>query len=34
VSLQMGYLAGGILRFLARSYLSGWTRYRCPGTKC
>ena len=34
VSLQVGYLAGSILRFLARSYLSGRTRYRRSGTKC
>ena len=34
VALQMGYLAGGILRFLARSYLPGWTRHRRSGTKC
>jgi len=32
VSLQVGYIAGGILRFLARSYLSGRTRYRRSGT--
>jgi hypothetical protein len=31
VALQLGYLAGSILRYLARSYLSGWTRYRPPG---
>ena len=34
VSLQVGYLAGSIVRFLARSYLSGRTRYRRSGTKC
>jgi hypothetical protein len=26
VVLQMGYLAGSLLRYLARSYLPGWTR--------
>ena len=34
VALQMGYLAGSVLRFLARSYLPRWTRYRRSGTKC
>jgi hypothetical protein len=34
VALQMGYLAGSILRYLARSYLPGWKRYRRSGTKC
>jgi len=34
VSLQVGYLAGSIVRFLARSYLPGRTRYRRSGTKC
>jgi len=34
VSLQMGYLAGGILRYLVRAYLPAWTRYRRSGTKC
>ena len=37
VSLQIGYLAGGILRYLGRSYLPGRTRYRrsgnCPGNQ-
>ena len=33
VALQMGYLAGSILRFLARAYLPGWTRHRRSGTK-
>ena len=28
VALQMGYLAGSVLRFLARSYLPTRTRYR------
>jgi hypothetical protein len=32
VSLQIGYVAGGILRFLARAYLPG--RYRRSGTRC
>jgi len=27
-ALQMGYVAGSILRFLARSYLPAWTRGR------
>jgi hypothetical protein len=34
VSLQMGYLAGGILRYLVRAYLPAWTRYRRSRTKC
>ena len=34
VSLQVGYLAGSILRFLARSYLPGRTWYRRSRTKC
>ena len=34
VALQMGYLAGSVLRFLARSYLPRWTRYLRSGTKC
>ena len=34
VSLQVGFLVGSILRFLARSYLPGRTRYRRSGTKC
>ena len=34
VSLQVGYLAGSTLRFLARSYLSGRTWYRRSRTKC
>ena len=34
VSLQVGFLAGSILRFLVRSYLPGRTRYRRSGTKC
>jgi hypothetical protein len=34
VSLQMGYLAGGILRYLVRAYLPAWTRYRRSKTKC
>jgi len=34
VSLQLGYLAGSVVRFLARSYLPGRTRYRRSGTKC
>ena len=33
VSLQVGFLVGSILRFLARSYLPGRTRYRRSGTK-
>ena len=33
VALQMGYLAGSILRFLARTYLPGWARHRRSGTK-
>jgi hypothetical protein len=33
VALQMGYLAGSILRFLARAYLPGWARHRRSGTK-
>jgi hypothetical protein len=33
VSLQMGYVAGSILRFLARAYLPAWTRGRSR-TKC
>jgi len=34
VALQMGYLAGGILRYLARAYLPAWRRYRRSRTKC
>jgi hypothetical protein len=34
VSLQMGYIAGCVLRFLAGTYLSALTRYHRPGTKC
>jgi len=33
VALQMGYIAGSILRFLARTYLPRWTRHRRSGTK-
>jgi hypothetical protein len=33
VVLQLGYLAGSVLRFLARSYLPRW-RHRRSGTKC
>jgi hypothetical protein len=32
VSLQMGYIAGGILRYLVRAYLPAWTRHRRSGT--
>ena len=32
VALQMGYVAGSILRFLARAYLPGWT-HRRSGTE-
>jgi hypothetical protein len=31
VALQMGYIAGGILRYLVRAYLPAWTRHRRPG---
>jgi hypothetical protein len=31
VSLQMGYIAGGILRYLVRACLPAWTRHRRPG---
>jgi hypothetical protein len=31
VSLQMGYFAGGILRYLVRACLPAWTRHRRPG---
>jgi hypothetical protein len=34
VALQMGYIAGGILRYLARAYLPAWRRYRRSRTKC
>jgi hypothetical protein len=34
VSLQIGYIAGGVLRYLVRAYLPAWTRYRRSGTKC
>jgi hypothetical protein len=34
VSLQIGYLAGGLLRYLVRAYLPAWTRYRRSRTKC
>jgi hypothetical protein len=33
VSLQVGYLAGSVLGFLARSYLPGRTRYRRSGMR-
>ena len=33
VALQMGYIAGSILRFLARTYLPGRARHRRSGTK-
>jgi hypothetical protein len=32
VSLQIGYLAGGLLRYLVRAYLPAWTRRRRSGT--
>jgi hypothetical protein len=34
VSLQIGYLAGGLLRYLLRAYLPAWTRCRRSGTNC
>jgi hypothetical protein len=34
VSLQIGYLAGGLLRYLVRAYLPAWTRRRRSGTHC
>lgn len=34
VSLQIGYIAGGVLRLLARTYFPGLTRYLRSGTKC
>jgi hypothetical protein len=34
VALQIGYLGGSVLRFLARSYLARRTRYPRSGTKC
>ena len=33
VALQMGYIAGSILRFLAHAYLPRWTRHRRSGTE-
>jgi tetrahydromethanopterin S-methyltransferase subunit C len=32
VSLQIGYLAGGLLRYLLRAHLPAWTRCRRSGT--
>jgi hypothetical protein len=34
VSLQVGYIAGSIIRFLAHAYLPAWMRDRFSGTKC
>jgi hypothetical protein len=34
VSLQVGYIAGSVLRFLAHAYLPAWMRDRRSGTKC
>jgi hypothetical protein len=34
VSLQIGYLAGGLLRYLIRAYLPALTRRRRSGTNC
>jgi hypothetical protein len=33
-SLQVGYIAGSVLRFLAHAYLPARMRDRCSGTKC
>jgi hypothetical protein len=33
VALQMGYIAGSILRFLARAYLPGCTRHPRSGSE-
>jgi len=34
VSLQVGYVTGSVLRFLAQSHLPAWMRDRFSGTKC
>jgi hypothetical protein len=34
VSLQVGYIAGSVIRFLAQAHLPTWMRARCSGTKC
>jgi hypothetical protein len=34
VSLQVGYITGSVIRFLAQAYLPAWMRDRCSGTKC
>ena len=34
VSLQVGYIAGSVLRFLAQPYLPAWMRDRRSETKC
>jgi len=34
VSLQVGYIAGSIIRFLAVAYLPAWMRDHRSGTKC
>jgi hypothetical protein len=34
VSLQVGYIAGPVIRFLAQAHLPAWVRDRCSGTKC
>jgi len=34
VSLQVGYIAGSVLRFLAQAYLPAWMRDRRSETKC
>jgi hypothetical protein len=34
VSLQVGYVAGSVIRFLAHAYLPAWMRDRFSGTEC
>ena len=34
VSLQVGYIAGSVLRFLAHAYLPAWMRDGFSRTKC
>ena len=34
VSLQVGYVAGSVFRFLTRAYLAAWMRDHRSGTKC
>jgi len=34
VALQLGYIGGSLVRFLARTHLPAWTRYYRSGTKC